>query len=179
MFANAIATGFRVETQSNGLRSQVDPPAQLKERFKPDSKSTNLIASLGGTARVQQCNDPTLIKGGTSIGGFQSVAGKAHTDPAVRLISLENRVGSVLDKFVELTIRISPRKHLILSLEVLRRIPRLSLVGPQTFLAFNLNELGQLFEHGLFGADIHCHFKLLIENMRLLSSRSPVPYPRE
>lgn len=164
MLANAIAAGFRVEPQPHGPGREIDAAAKLEKRFEPYPESANLIASLGGTARVQQSNYPAFVKRRASICSFQPLSGKAHTDPTMGLPGLKNCVGSILDEFVELTIGVSTGEYLVFGFEVLCCIPWLGFVCFQSFLALIVNELGVLPKLRLVGANIHVHHKLVIEN---------------
>ncbi len=161
MFTNTITAGFWIEPQSHRSGGQVDPAAQLQKRLEPDSKSADLVTSLGGASCVQKRNNSRFIQGGAGIGCLQPIGGKTDMDPAFGFSSLENGVGSVLHEFVQLTIGVSTRQNYVFSLEVLGRVPRLCFVGLQALLALIMNKLNQLIEHWLVAANIHAYFKFL------------------
>ena len=70
MSTNSITAGFGVEAQSYRSGCQVDATAQLEQLLEPDPKSPDLIATLGGAARIQKRHNSWLIQGGSSIGGL-------------------------------------------------------------------------------------------------------------
>src|SRR5690625_2534380 len=70
---NAIAPPahrFGVEAQSYSSGCQVDATAQLEQRLEPNPKSPNLVATLGGAARVQKRHNSWFVQRGSSVGGL-------------------------------------------------------------------------------------------------------------